>query len=60
LRTISVVVVVVVIIIIIRSLMMMMMMTEMVLETSVQYGHLTRPIAREDSIEFSHRESSRT
>jgi hypothetical protein len=48
----------------IRSLMMMMMMmmtttttttttTEMVLETSVQYRHLTQLIAREDLIEFS-------
>jgi hypothetical protein len=27
-----------------------MTMTEMVLETSVQYKHLTRPIAREDFI----------
>jgi hypothetical protein len=31
----------------IRSLMMM---TEMVLETSVQYGHLTRVITREDFV----------
>jgi hypothetical protein len=28
----------------------MMMMTEVVFETSVQYGHLTRLIAREDYI----------
>jgi hypothetical protein len=37
----------------IRSLMMMMMMNEMVLETSVQYRHLTRLIAREDFSEYS-------
>jgi hypothetical protein len=42
-----------------RSLMMMMM-TEMVLETSIQYKHLMRLIAREDFIEFSLRESLRT
>jgi len=34
-------------------MMMMMMMTEMILETSVSYTHLTRLIAREDFIEFS-------
>jgi len=33
-------------------------MIEMVLETSVQYRHLTRLIAREDFIEFICRESS--
>jgi hypothetical protein len=36
----------------IRSMMMMMMMTEMVLETSVSYRHLTWLIAGEDFIEF--------
>jgi len=41
-------------------MMMMMMMTDMVVETSVQYGHLTRLIAREDFIKFSSRERSRT
>jgi len=41
----------------IRSLMMM---TKMVLETSVQYRHLTQLIAWEDFIEFSPCESSRT
>jgi hypothetical protein len=30
------------------------------LETSVLFGHLTRLIAREDFIEFSHRESYRS
>jgi phosphate starvation-inducible membrane PsiE len=34
----------------IRSLMMMMMI-EMVLETSVQYRHLTRQLARKDFVE---------
>jgi hypothetical protein len=42
-----------------RSLMMMMI-TDMVLETSVQYRHLTQLIVREDFIEFSRLESSRT
>jgi hypothetical protein len=38
----------------------LMMMTEMVFETLVQYGYLTRLIAREDDIKFSRRESSKT
>jgi len=38
----------------------LMMMTEMALETSVSYRHLTQLIAREDFIEFSRHESSRT
>jgi hypothetical protein len=33
-------------------MMMMMMMTEMVIETSVQYVHLTRLIAQEDYIKM--------
>jgi ATP-dependent Lon protease len=37
-----------------------MMMTEMVIETSVQYVHLTRLIAREDYIKFTRRESTKT
>jgi hypothetical protein len=41
-------------------MMMMMMMTEMVFETLVQYGHLTGLRAREDYINFSRRESSKT
>jgi hypothetical protein len=54
-RTISVIV------IIIRDLMMtMMMIAKVVLETSVQCRHLTRLTAREDFVEFSRRESSRT
>jgi len=36
----------------------LMMMTDMILETSVSYRHLTWLIAQEDFIEFSHRESS--
>jgi hypothetical protein len=39
---------------------MMMMMTEMVLETSVKYTHLMRPIARKDFIEFSRHEISKS
>jgi hypothetical protein len=42
----------------IRSLMMMMI--EMVLETSVSYIHLTQLIARENLIEFSCHESSKS
>jgi hypothetical protein len=38
----------------------LMMMTAMVVETSVQYGHLTRLIAREDYIKYIRRESSKT
>jgi hypothetical protein len=34
-------------------MMMMMMMTEMVFETLVQYGHVTRLIAQEDYIKMS-------
>jgi hypothetical protein len=41
-------------------MMMMMMMTVMVIETSVQYIHLTRLIAREDYIKFTRRESTKT
>jgi hypothetical protein len=41
----------------IKSLMMMM---KMFLETSVEYRHVTRLIAREDFIKFSSRERSRT
>jgi len=37
-----------------------MMMTEMAIETSVQYVHLTRLIAREDWIKFTRRESTKT
>jgi hypothetical protein len=37
-----------------------MMMTEMDIETSVQYVHLTRLIAREDFIKFTRRESTKT
>jgi hypothetical protein len=43
-----------------KMMMTTTMTTEMVLETSVHYRHLTRLIAREDFIEFSRRESSRT
>jgi len=35
-----------------------MMMTEMDIETSVYYVHLTRLIAREDYIKFTRREST--
>jgi hypothetical protein len=38
----------------------MMMMTEMDIETSVYYVHLTRLIAREDFIKFTRRESTKT
>jgi hypothetical protein len=38
----------------------LVMMTEMVLETSIQYRHMPRLMAREDVIEFSLRESSGT
>jgi hypothetical protein len=38
----------------------LMMMTEIVIETSVQYVHLTRLIAREDYIKFTRRESTKT
>jgi hypothetical protein len=38
----------------------LMMMTEMDIETSVNYVHLTRPIAREDFIKFTRRESTKT
>jgi hypothetical protein len=41
-------------------MMMMMMMTEMDIETSVYYVHLTRLIAREDFIKFIRRESTKT
>jgi len=37
-----------------------MMMTEMDIETSVYYVHLTRLIAREDYIKFTRRESTKT
>jgi hypothetical protein len=37
-----------------------MMMTEMDIETSVYYVHLTRLIAREDFIKFTRRESAKT
>jgi hypothetical protein len=37
-----------------------MMMTEMDIETSVYYVHLTRLIAREDFIKFTRRESTKT
>jgi len=37
-----------------------MIMTEMVFDTLVQYGHVTRLRAREDYIKFSRRESSKT
>jgi hypothetical protein len=40
-------------------MMMMMMMTVMVIETSVQYVHLTRLIAREDYIKFTRRENTK-
>jgi len=40
--------------------MMMMMMTEMVFLTSASYRQLMRLIAREDFIEFSHLESTRS
>jgi hypothetical protein len=36
-----------------------MMMTEMDIETSVYNVHLTRLIAREDFIKFTHRESTK-
>jgi hypothetical protein len=42
------------------TLMMMMMMTEMDIETSVYYVHLTRLIAREDFIKFTRREITKT
>jgi hypothetical protein len=38
----------------------MMMTTEMDIETSVYYVHLTRLIAREDFIKFTRRESTKT
>jgi hypothetical protein len=38
----------------------LMMMTEMDIETSVYYVHLTRLIAREDFIKFTRRESTKT
>jgi len=38
----------------------LMMMTEMVIETLVQYIHLTWLIAREDFIKFTRRESTKT
>jgi hypothetical protein len=41
-------------------MMMMMMMTEMEIETSVYYVHITRLIAREDYIKFTRRESTKT
>jgi hypothetical protein len=37
-----------------------MMMTEMDIETSVYYVHLTRLIAQEDFIKFTRRESTKT
>jgi hypothetical protein len=37
----------------------MMMMTEMDIETSVYYIHLMRPIAGEDFIKFTRRESTK-
>jgi hypothetical protein len=37
-----------------------MMMTEMDIETSVYYVHLTRLIVREDFIKFTRRESTKT
>jgi hypothetical protein len=39
---------------------MTLMMTEMDIETSVYYVHLTRLIAREDFIKFTCRESTKT
>jgi hypothetical protein len=39
---------------------MNLMMTLMVIETSVQYLHLTRLITREDYIKFARRESTKT
>jgi len=36
-----------------------MMMTEMDIETSVYYVHLTRLIAREDYIKFTRRETTK-
>jgi hypothetical protein len=47
-------------VIIIRVDVMMMMMTEMDIETSVYYVHLTQLIAREDFIKFTRRESTKT
>jgi hypothetical protein len=38
----------------------LMMMTEMDIEASVYYVHLTRLIAREDYIKFTRRESTKT
>jgi hypothetical protein len=38
----------------------LMMMTEMDIETSVYYVHLTRLIAREHYIKFTRRESTKT
>jgi len=38
----------------------LMMMTEMDIETSVYYVHLTQLIAREDFIKFTRRESTKT
>jgi hypothetical protein len=38
----------------------LMMMTEMDIETSVYYVHLTLLIAREDFIKFTRRESTKT
>jgi hypothetical protein len=42
------------------TLMTLMVMTEMDIETSVYYVHLTRLIAREDFIKFTRRESTKT
>jgi hypothetical protein len=41
-------------------MVMMMMITEMDIETSVHYVHLTRLMAREDYIKFIRRESTKT
>jgi hypothetical protein len=43
-----------------QHLTLMMMMTEMDIETSVYYVHLTRLIAQEDFIKFTRRESTNT
>jgi hypothetical protein len=40
--------------------LILMMLTEMDIETSVYYVHLTRLIAREDFIKFTRRESTKT
>jgi hypothetical protein len=42
------------------DVLILMMMTEMDIETSVYYVHLTRLIAREDFIKFTRRESTKT